>query len=105
MERYLVKINELNDKNRYIKDIILQIEDSVTNIKNLERSIRWVSPAKDKLMVKYTEYIDYLNKMTANLKTCLKVTEKYHDNYSNGYQEIKKSLRDVASELEEKKDE
>ena len=99
MDRYLIKINDLNDKNRFIEENISTIKECVSNIINLKKNIRWTSPSKDKLIIKYDEYIETLNKMVDNLESCLKVTKKYYTNYSNGYQEIKNDFKKVSRDL------
>lgn len=101
MGRYLVKIDELNEKNRYISDIINQIEENILSIDKLKNDIRWTSPSKDKFIVKYDEYVVLLNKMLNNLKSCLKVTEKFQSNFSDGYQQIQNDLKTVYRELED----
>ena len=101
MGKYLVKINELDAKNRYINDIINKIEEDVINLSKLKNDIRWTSSSKDKFIIKYDEYVELLNKMINSLKSCLKVTEKFQSNFSNGYQHIDNNLKNIYLELED----
>lgn len=105
MERYLVKLNELSEKNKYIEGIIAEIEDSVLILSNLMNTYLWISPSKDKLNIKYNEYVESLNKMVNNLKSSLNITKKYQDNYKKGYTEIKNDLEKLSEELEEENEE
>ncbi len=102
MSRYLVKINELNDKNKYIEDNIQVIKDSIYNITNLKELITWSGPSKNKFILKYDEYLDYLNKMVNDLESCLKVSKKYQGNYTEGYSEIKKGIKELREDVESK---
>lgn len=102
MSKYLIKLNELNDKNKYIKDNIQAIKECIYNITNLKESITWSGPSKNKFILKYNEYLDYLNKMVINLESCLKVSKKYQENYTEGYNEIKSDFKKLREDVENK---
>ena len=102
MGRYLVKLNELNDKNKYMEENINEIKNYLFNLTELEKDIIWEGPSKDKFLIKYDEYIEYLNKMVNNLDSCLKVNKKFQDNFSNGYHEIKSNLKKLQNDVEDK---
>ena len=102
MGRYLVKINELNEKNNYIYETILQINESIKNIEHAKDNVKWVGLSQDKFMNKYSEYVESLNKMSKDLETCLNITKSFYNNYTIGYQDIKRDLKNVLSDLEKK---
>ena len=102
MGRYLVRLNELNDKNKYIEQTIDEIKSCIFNITNLKKDIIWEGPSRDKFLIKYDEYIEYLNNMVNNLESCVKVNKKFQDNFTEGYHEIKSNLKKVQRSVEEK---
>ena len=102
MGRYLVKINDLGEKNKYLEEIIGEIKDCVENIDHMKEDVRWISHSKEKLMVKYDDYVLFLYKMLDNLDSCLNINKKYFFNYSEGYQSIKKDFRELSRDVEEK---
>ena len=101
MEKYLVKLEELKEKNKHIYDIISSIDENIQNIKSLPKTIKWTGPAKDKFLLKHDEYMNSLNKMLEILNSCLSVTEKFHENYTEGYHEIVSNVQKVEDEIEE----
>lgn len=101
MAKYLVKLNELNDKNNFINENITSIRDSINNISELGKDVYWIGQAKEDFFVKYEEYIKKLNEMYHNLESCLNVTKKYQENYQNGYQKIKTDLNKLSNEVRE----
>ena len=102
MGRYLVKLNELNDKNKFIEENINDIKECIINITNLKKDIIWTGPSSTKFIIKYDEYIDYLNKMVINLESCLKVNRKFQDNFTNGCQEIRGNFKKLRNNVEAK---
>ena len=100
MGRYLVKIDELEEKNKYLEDVISDIKERVNNINYIKDDVRWISYSKEKLMERYDEYVAFLNKMVHDLETCLSVNNKFLYNYSDGYQSIKKDFSEISKEVE-----
>ena len=102
MERYLIKLNDLSEKNRYLFNTISQIEEDVSNLNALKNNIKWTGPANEKFLLKHNEYMDSLNKMLSILNSCLRVTEKFQENYTDGYHEIVTNVQKIEEEIEEK---
>lgn len=100
MGRYLVKLNDLEEKNNFLNDKISSIRESVSNIKALKNDICWESPSEKDFFKKYEEYIDELNNMLVNLEKALQVTKKYHENYTSGYNKITKNLKKLSEKTE-----
>ena len=100
MGRYLVKINDLKNKNEYLKNKIQTIDDEINKLNKAQENVRWTGPARDKFMINYNNYIEELLKMSENLKKCLKVNEQFYNNYSGGYKKIKKGYQNIKEDLE-----
>ena len=99
MSRYLVKFNELKAKNDYERELIDTINECITNIEEAKLNLDWQGPARDSFIAVYDEYIDNLKLMYNDLISCVDVQDKFYNNFSGGYREIKKGFSDLKENM------
>ena len=99
MSRYLVKFAELKEKNEDVKAQISKIEECIRTMEEAKLDLEWEGPSKEKFDAVYSDSLNKLNTMLANLKVILGVSEQFHTNFSEGYNKIQKGFSSLQDEM------
>ncbi len=100
MLRYLVKINELNEKNIFLEEKLEKILEKIDNLSKLKSEFLWEGPSKTSFIAKYDEYITKLRDMSDKIMQIIAFVKSYHSNYDEEYQKLKsKYARLLAEEV------
>ena len=99
MANYLVKFNALKKKNDKEKELLSKIEECINNISNIKEQLDWDGPSKEKFIYRFNIFVSDLNKMLENLRSCLNVTEQFHDRFYEAHHNINKRLTNFQDEM------
>ena len=97
--RYLVKVEELKNKNEYLEKQLKLIDESILVIESLKSKLIWEGDTKESFIVKYDEYLEKLKKFEQNYISFLAFMKSFQGNYAEEYQNLKREYANVFSEM------
>ena len=99
MSKYLVKLEELEEKNNNMEDLIQIIENSIMNMEKELLNMKWEGIAKERFLLSYNNYLEELKLINSNLKTSLNITNEFCSNYNEGFEKIKSGFKKLENEV------
>ena len=79
--RYLVSVNDLNEKTEYITKQLMIIDENIEALKKIESAIVWEGESATKFINNHNNYIKDLSNIEKNALSI----NKYLMNYANSY--------------------
>lgn len=96
--RYLVRLNDLDEKIIAMEKQLDIIDESISNIEKLKVNFKWEGDSKIIFIEKYNQYINRLRNIEKTILECIDFFSEYSSKYSEKCQMLKKKYASLYDE-------